>query len=372
MKEVERLNVIYHGRTVGRLCLTPEGRRCAFEYDKAWLNDGFSISPLELPLKPDLFIAKAEPFDGNFGIFEDSLPDGYGRYLLNRLLRGQGIEEKGLTPLQRLSIVGRAGMGALEYVPETRVGTESPLPLLDDLQSMALEVLSEKSSQNAEVLYYNSGNSGGCRPKCLLRDEEGAWLVKFRHTFDPKDMGRQEFLYNKRARACGIEVADFKLIDGKYFASRRFDIIDGERVHAATAGGLLGVSIHFPNLDYKTLLHLTGYLTQDARQVEEMFRRMAFNVLTDNKDDHAKNFSFIYRDKAWRLAPAYDLTPSPTGYNGEHATTVNGKGQPSTEDMLAVGESIRVPRKRGMEIIMEVATTARDILSKSYRGLIRR
>ena len=135
---------------------------------------GFSISPLDLPLESSLFIAKPEPFWGNFGIFEDSLPDGYGRYLLNRLLKKQGINDALLTPIQRLSIVGISGMGALSYVPESYIGEEKSLPDLDNLQQMALEVLSEKSEEGEDILYFNSGNSGGCRPKCLWHDREGA------------------------------------------------------------------------------------------------------------------------------------------------------------------------------------------------------
>ena len=145
MKLVNKLTVTYHDRTVGALSMTPDNRLCAFQYDKEWLANGFSISPLDLPLKSDLFIAKPEPFWGNFGIFEDSLPDGYGRYLLNRLLKKQGVNDGELTPLQRLSIVGTSGMGALCYIPETYVGEEKALPELDSLQQMALDVLSEKS-----------------------------------------------------------------------------------------------------------------------------------------------------------------------------------------------------------------------------------
>jgi serine/threonine-protein kinase HipA len=111
MISIDKLFVKYHGKTVGELTLTPDGTRCAFRYDKEWMATGFSISPLDLPLKPDLFIAHARPFWGNFGIFEDSLPDGYGRYLLNRMLRQQGVDDTHLTPLQRLSIVGSSGMG---------------------------------------------------------------------------------------------------------------------------------------------------------------------------------------------------------------------------------------------------------------------
>ncbi len=119
MNSINKLYVKYHGKPVGELTMTPDGKRCVFRYNKEWLASGFSISPLDLPLKSDLFIASERPFWGNFGIFEDSLPDGYGRYLLNRMLRQQGIDESQLTPLQRLSIVGSSGMGALCYEPET-------------------------------------------------------------------------------------------------------------------------------------------------------------------------------------------------------------------------------------------------------------
>lgn len=349
MKLINKLTVTYHEQTVGELTMTPDNRLCAFQYDKEWLANGFSISPLELPLKPDLFIAQPEPFWGNFGIFEDSLPDGYGRYLLNRLLKKQGVNDMDLTPIQRLSIIGCSGMGALCYIPETYIGEEKSLPDLDDLQQMALDVLSEKSDKDEDILYFNSGNSGGCRPKCLFHDTEGSWLVKFRHTYDPKDMGLMEYRYNEIARQCGINVPDFKLLDNKYFATKRFDIKAGERIHIATAGALLNESILQPRLDYKTLLHLTGFLTQDPLQVDEMFRRMVFNILTDNKDDHAKNFSFIYKRNKWHLAPAYDLTLC-SGYNGEHATSVNNHGKPTIEDMLVVGESIRIPKKKDYQL----------------------
>lgn len=367
MNSISKLFVKYHGQTVGELTLTPDGKRCVFRYDKDWLSSGFSISPLDLPLKPDLFVASEQPFWGNFGIFEDSLPDGYGRYLLNRMLRRQGIDDSQLTPLQRLAIVGSSGMGALCYEPEIKMEQTSESLPFDQLQELALEVLSERNEKDAALLYYKSGNSGGCRPKCLYHDEEGDWVVKFRHTYDPKDLGLKEYQYNETARRCGIEVPDFKLFEGKYFASRRFDLAEGQRLHVATAGALLNESIDFPKLDYKTLLHLTGYLTQDPKQVEAMFRLMAFNVFTDNKDDHAKNFSFICDGKRWRLAPAYDLTPVPEGYHGEHATSVNGNGRPTIEDMLTVGESIRIPKKRGLELIDHVRENCREILSKDYR-----
>ena len=325
MMKTDHLTVKYRNRIVGTLSLTPDDKLCAFEYDKGWLLDGFSISPLELPLRQGLFIAKPQPFHGNFGIFEDSLPDGYGRYLLHKALLREGINDYNLSSLDRLSLVGSSGMGALTYHPETHIQQGTDMRDLD-------------------------------------------WLVKFRHTFDPKDIGLQEFHYNEVAKKCGIHVPDFKLMNGRYFATRRFDIsADGQRIHTATAGGLLCLSLANPVLDYSNLLALTGFLTQDRQDVEEMFRRMVFNYLTDNKDDHCKNFSFyISQDPtghyAWHLAPAYDLTLCTEGYNGEHATSVNGTGNPTLLDMIAIGTKIKMTEKRCREIFEEVYMACEDLL----------
>lgn len=371
MKRIDRLVVKYHGRTVGVLSLTPDGKLCAFEYDKAWLVDGFGISPLELPLKAGLFIAKPQPLYGDFGIFEDSLPDGYGRYLLHKALLKEGIDDRQLSAIQRLSIVGSSGMGALTYEPEMMIGKEEEITDFDFLQEKALEILGERQDTDVELLLYNSGNSGGCRPKAVFADSEGHWLVKFRHTYDPKDMGLQEYHYNEVARRCGINVPDFKLVNGKYFATKRFDITDeGERVHVATAGGLLCLSLSNPVLDYSNLLALTGYLTQDSKQVEEMYRRMVFNYLTGNKDDHCKNFSFfVKKDRAgkwrWHLAPAYDLTFCAEGYNGQHATSVNGTGFPTLHDFIAVGTKIKMDGHRCREIYEEVYGNCGDLFVRN-------
>ena len=367
MMKIELLNVKYHGRIVGTLSMTPDNKLCAFEYAPSWLAEGFSISPLELPLRQGLFLAKPSPFYGNFGIFEDCLPDGYGRYLLHKLLQKEGIDDFKLSALDRLSIVGSGGMGALTFEPETSIKQGTDVTDFDLLQEKALEVLKEKQDDDAGLLLYNSGNSGGARPKAVFSDDEGHWLVKFRHTYDPQDMGQQEYHYNEVARKCGICVPDFKLINGRYFASRRFDIdAEGNRIHTATAGGLLCISLSNPVLDYSNLLALTGYLTQNPRDVEEMYRRMVFNYLTDNKDDHCKNFSFIVlKDRngswKWHLAPAYDLTLCTEGYNGEHATSVNGTGHPTLKDFIAVGTKIKMNEQRCREIIEEVRLGCDDI-----------
>lgn len=370
MKKTEKLQVSFRGRQVGTLSLTPDNRLNVFEYDKSWLVEGFSISPLELPLKPGVSIAKPHPFYGNFGVFEDSLPDGYGRYLLRKALMRQGINDSDLSSLDRLAIVGDHGMGALCYSPSIELDQGKDLITdFDRLQETALEVLKEQQDNDAGLLLYNSGNSGGARPKAVFSDAGGHWIVKFRHTYDPQDIGRQEYHYNELARECGIIVPDFRLVNGRYFASRRFDIdAIGNRIHTATAGGLLCISLREPFMDYSNLLALTGYITQSGEDVEQMYRRMLFNYLIDNKDDHCKNFSFYVVQNPdtgawrWRLAPAYDLTLCTEGYNGEHATSVNGTGHPKFSDFITVGTKIKLPEPSCREIIDEVRSACASMI----------
>jgi len=352
MRNIQSVSVMYHGRKVGTLSMG-NNSCCQFEYDQSWLREGFSISPLQLPLKAGLFSASWQPFAGNFGIFEDSLPGGYGEYLLHKVLRREGIDYHSLSPVQRLSIVGSSGMGALCYVPENKVAVGNSQLSFDEMQSLALKVLSERTDEGSDILLAGSGNSGGVRPKCLYSNDEGHWLVKFRHTYDPQDIGQKEYHCNVLARQAGIEVPEFRLMEGKYFATRRFDIdSQGNRLHMATASGLLNESLTPPKMDYHSLMQLTGYLTQSPAAVEQQFRRMVFNHYVCNYDDHASNFSFLFRDGRWELAPAYDLTPNKT--LGEHATTINFKGLPTDEDMVIVGMNTKMSRERCQQIINEV------------------
>ncbi len=358
IQDVSSVSVLYHGRKVGVMSVAGRGT-CQFEYDKEWLANGFSISPLQLPLKAGLFTADYVPFGGNFGVFEDSLPGGYGQYLLLKVLKKSGVDYRSLSPVQRLSIIGSSGMGALCYHPENSMQHDDLPMSLDEMQQAALDVLSEKTEDDAGTLYLKSGNSGGARPKCIYTDADGHWLVKFRHTYDAKDIGQQEYHYNKVARACGIDVPDFKLMEGKYFAVRRFDIEDSVRLHVATASALLNEPITPPKMDYHSLLQLTGYLTQSVKAVEQQFRRMAFNHYAHNYDDHARNFSFICRDGEWALAPAYDLTYDNT--LGEHATTINFQGKPSDEDMITVGTNAHLTPQCCRQIIDEVKEATREL-----------
>lgn len=368
IKDIKKLNVMLIGKPVGTLQMDPSIGCCVFEYDKSWLAEGFSISPTELPLQSGLFYADKDLMHGSFAIFEDSLPDGYGLYLLDRMLRKQNCSLEELTPLQRLSIIGTAGMGALSYLPMmpgiNAQNESEDLLRLDFLQEEALEVLSEKGSGDESYLYYNSANSGGARPKASIKDKDGAhWLVKFRHVYDPQDAGRSELLYMDTARECGIDVPRIKFLNGKYFAIERFDIApDQSRRHVVTAAALLKTDFLRQNVDYTNLLSLTGYLTQDPAQVEEMYRRMVMNLVAVNKDDHAKNFSFICDGGKWSLAPAYDITFSPQGTNSEHATSLFFNGNPGLDLVLKAGVDIRIPKKTCLEIIEKVERICADRL----------
>ncbi len=360
MVDVKKIQVLYRNLPVGILQMDASQGVCVFEYEKSWLADGFSLSPTELPLQSGLMYADKDKLGGVFATFEDSLPDGYGLYLLDRILRKQGSSLEEITPLQRLSIIGNGGMGALTYQP-VMTGFQAQAELegeqqLDYLQEEALKVLSEKSGGDASLLYYNSSNSGGARPKTVMRAQDGShWLVKFRHTYDPADIGQTELLYMQTARECGITIPRIGLVRDKYFAIERFDYApDGQRLHVLTASALLKTDFRNQDVDYTNLLALTGYLTQDPIQVEEMFRRMVMNLVAVNRDDHAKNFSFIFDAGKWSLAPAYDITYSPAGTNGEHATSLFYHGNPGLDLVLKAGTGIRIPESRCLEIIRQV------------------
>ncbi len=330
-----------------------------FEYSPSWLTEGFAVSPFSLPLKPGVQIPRDHTFSGLFGIFADSLPDGWGRLLVDRMLKRKGIQPDTVDPLTRLCIVGSSGMGALEYRPAVDLQVQGSPSDLDLIAEECRKVLigSEKEG-DIDTLLGLSGSSGGARPKIILQDGGGEWLVKFPSSRDPENIGQMEYDYNLCARECGIEIPEIRLFSSGnspgYFGVRRFDRIPSgsgiRKVHMATVSALLEVSHRYPSLDYSSLMALTWQLTRQADQVLRMFRLMCFNIFAHNRDDHSSNFSFLHDGAAWRLAPAYDLTWS-SSLGGEHATTVAGEGRnPGMEQILQIarGAGIRETKARQM------------------------
>jgi len=341
-------------KEVGRLVLSPDGL-AVFEYDAYWIKHGFSISPFYLPLQQGAFVAKRNPFQGNFGIFADSLPDGWGNLLLDRLLKKHNINPYSLSILQRLSLVGSFGMGALCYEPEQLITQLKPSSDLNFLAAEVANILNEESvSEGLELLYQQAGSSAGARPKVMIKYNSEHWLVKFPSSSDPKNIGETEYKYSILAKKSGLEMPETHLFEGKYFGVKRFDRLGEERIHIHSASGLLYADFRLPALDYIELIKATRGLTRNTEEVEKMYRLMVFNVLIENKDDHAKNFSFIYQNSEWKCSPVYDVLPS-NGFNGHHCTTIAGEGNPTVNDMFEVANQTSISKKRALQIYGEVS-----------------
>lgn len=368
MDNYKYLKVFYNDILVGTLAKTPE-RVVAFEYDSDWLNNGFSISPFSLPLIKKVFIPKYEPFDGLFGVFNDSLPDGWGRLLVDRLFLKNKINPTEIDNLNRLAVVQESGMGALTYKPEHKFQTENNISDLDILAQECSKILESQNSDNLDELFCLGGSSGGARPKILTSVDNEDWIIKFPSSYDPKNIGEKEYQYSLCAKNCGINMTETRLFPSKicsgYFGIKRFDRKDGKKVHMVSVSGLLETSHRRPNLDYNLLMKLTLELTRNYEDIEQLFRLMCFNVFAHNRDDHSKNFSFLYDNnkKEWHLSPAYDLTYS-SSFNGEHATTINGEGKnPSLDDILAVAKNIGLSEKSAKNIALDIQEKCKNLFN---------
>jgi serine/threonine-protein kinase HipA len=353
MDKIAVIEVFMTSNLVGRIALTKENL-CAFEYDAAYLKTGKSISPYFLPLQPGLFIAKRNPFKGGFGVFDDSLPDGWGNLLLDRYLQQKGIDPSKLTVLQRLSLVGATGRGALEYRPDRSEVLQEEWINFDKLASESEKILtSNYTGDSLETLYKYGGSSGGARPKVFVKIDGKEWLVKFKAFNDPIDVGKVEYEYSLLAKACGIKMPETRLFEGKYFGVERFDRTPEGKIHTISAAGLLNADYRIPSLDYSTLLKVCFDLTKNIEEVYSLFRLMVFNHTISNRDDHAKNFSFQLKNGEWKLSPAYDLLPS-AGFNGFHTTTINGQGEPSLSDILLVATEAGLSKQYAKNSIDEI------------------
>ena len=369
MKINKTLLVKYHDRSVGTLAAMENGK-IAFEYADEWLETGFPISPFSLPLEKRVFVPSKPYFGGLFGVFADSLPDAWGNILVNRMLKKNGISVDRITVLDRLAIVGHSGKGALTYEPEYLLEKENGDFDLDTLAAECEKVLQTEYTDALDELYMLGGTSGGARPKIMTEWDQKEWIIKFPAYVDGKDAGVMEYAYSLCAKKCGITMPETRLFSSErcqgYFGTVRFDReqtkdqsgnVYTDRRHMLTAAAILELDFEQPCLDYLSLMKLTKILTRDHKpDLENMFRRMCFNVYAHNRDDHAKNFTFLYDEKKdhWGLAPAYDLTYSNT-YYGEHTTSVNGNGvDPGKAELLAVARASGMNERRCAKIADEI------------------
>jgi serine/threonine-protein kinase HipA len=335
--------------------LVSENRLIYFRYYPDFVRRGLNISPLKLKLNTDINKANDLPFDGVFGVFFDSLPDGWGRLLLDRTLTAKGISLANITPLDRLAYVGNQGMGALRYKPEINVENLTEFRIeLDEIAKATQRIIAGTATEVLDELFKLGGSSGGARPKILvgynpttqhLINATNAlpigyenWLIKFPTSSDSRDIANIEYAYYKMATDAGIEMSECQLFKGQsgkvYFGTKRFDRQGNNRLHLHSAAGIMHDNFRLSALDYGHLMDCAFQLERDVKAYEKVLRLAAFNVFANNRDDHSKNFSFLMDATGkWRLAPAYDLTFSYSGH-GMHSTMIAGESAHPTRAHL--------------------------------------
>jgi serine/threonine-protein kinase HipA len=357
--------------------LADDRGRVYFEYAAGFLATGLELSPFRLPAEPGLTEHRDRGFGPLPGLFDDSLPDGWGLLLMDRHFRSLGLNPAGVGPLERLAWLGTWTMGALTYhPPDARDDAGGGVLDLHDLATHSQEILDGPAVDVLPELLRAGGSPGGARPKVLVGLEPGTgrvisgqdhlpegfehWMVKFAAKSDDPEAGPLEYAYSLMAREAGIEVPLARLFEtsagDRFFGVRRFDREGNRRRHVHTFGNLIHSNFRIPSADYQDLLRATRLLTRNHEDVLRAFRLTVFNVLAHNRDDHVKNFAFILDDERgdWALAPAYDLMFAP-GPGGEHSMTVAGEGRaPNRSHLLALAEGAEVSRREAEAVIEEV------------------
>ena len=368
MKHITELDVLMAGTRVGGLAMDARGV-IWFAYDPGWIERGLPLSPMKsFALSTTPFKASSAVFDQLHGVFNDALPDGWGLLLMDRYLRATaGWSPHEITPLDRLAYIGARAMGALEFRPVIKHQEAQAGLSLDRLAEEALLVQEGSAADVLGALYLYGGSPGGARPKVTVAMERGGqacisgftdipanfehWIVKYRSKDDdPDSMGRIELAYARMARAAGVAMPPTQLVQatvrGKsedFFAVQRFDRIGNQRLHVISLGGMLEITHRAPSIDYTNLLKAVGFATKDQREVSQAFRRMVFNVLAHNKDDHVKNFAFMQVGKDFVLTPAFDLTFS-SGINNMHTTAIGGEGRPGLAALRRVAQELDIDK----------------------------
>lgn len=363
---------------VGEMVLAE--RKIYFKYYPSFLETGFDISPLKLKWSNAIQNCEEHYFDGLFGVFNDSLPDGWGKLLTDRQLMSQGIPLHSVSALHRLAFIGSNGRGALTYRPVLKSSHKIESEInLDIFAKASLRILDGHPEIKLDEIRKLGGSSGGARPKIqvlydanentILGDsfppKKGfeSWIIKFPNTNDFKDAAHIEFAYYLMALDAGIEMTESKLFTTKkgnyYFGTKRFDRNGNNRFHMISAAGLTHDNYRLSSLDYGHLMDAAFRLEKDIRACEKIFRLAVFNVLTNNRDDHSKNFSFLMDENGnWKFAPAYDLTFSNSSH-GWQSTSVAGESKnPKVKDLVKLANIFQI--KNHSEIIDHVEAVVLD------------
>lgn len=397
---------------VGALTLDDGEEYASFEYLSGFLKSGIEISPFTMPLSTRVFRFPALPketFKGLPGAFSDSLPDRFGNTVINAWLESQGRKADSLNAVERLCYTGKRGMGAFEYEPAISTGTanKSDQIKIDELVELSNEILDSRKklsvmmpdSNESELLklVQVGSSAGGARAKALIAWNKTTgemksgqiyagegfeyYLIKFDgvsgngdHNFtDATGFCNIEYAYYLMAKAIGIDMTESQLFteNGRFhFMTKRFDRSDdGSKIHMLTLGGLRHFDFNAPSANsYEQAAETLIALGLGNITLEELYRRMCFNIVARNQDDHVKNISFLMdKNGKWRLAPAYDLTFSyrpDSIWVGQHQMTMNGKRSDFTlADFTAAGNAMRIKPRKAKEILEQVELQAKNFLS---------
>jgi serine/threonine-protein kinase HipA len=373
---MEVITITYQDDVVGAVGFNTEKGLGSFEYDPGFIKKGVELSPIKMPLSNRIYSFPEldfNTFKGLPGLIADSLPDDFGNAVLNAWVAGQGRSPSDITPLQRLQYTGKRGMGALEYAPATKLRSlnASQQVEIQSLVSIAQEILDSRGNFEVELKQNDQDDreammsllsvgmsAGGARPKAVLAFNEDFtqvrsgqakapsgfthYLMKFdgvsehnknQETFgDPLGYGAMEFVYHLMANKCGVDMMPCRLLhegNRRHFITQRFDRIKNSKVHVQTLNGLAHVDYKKPgSFSYAELFGIARQLKLSAVEAEQLFKRMTFNIIARNHDDHSKNFAFILKKDKWSLAPAYDLAYSykpGSKWVNSHWMSLNGK-----------------------------------------------
>lgn len=357
-----------------------------------WLYESGAIefSALNLALRPQAY-AEFPDFLGRLpGLVSDALPDGWGLLLMDKLFLKSGRNPATVSPLDRLSFIGERAMGALAFQPsDASPLSGEDLSLLDMAQAVQ-DVIADRDTVALQKLALVGGSPHGARPKALVQYDEAqqtistrddapgsAWLIKFPLQHEHKEVCAIEDVYSTVADRCGLGVPKTRFFDINRqlaaFGIERFDREQGLRVPVHTFAGALHANFRLPSLDYQSILRATLFFTGDVTQVELAFRRCVFNVVFNNRDDHAKNFSLrMNRALEWKLSPAYDLTFN-AGPGGHHQTSVMGESlHPGRSHLLALAADSGIRKETAVRIIDQALEHAAALLGDLREGSVRR
>jgi serine/threonine-protein kinase HipA len=402
------------GRVMGYLTWDKESSAAIFEYDPSFRRSNWQVAPIIMPLskstEPYQFLEnRTKCFKGLPGLVADALPDSFGNEIINEWFYSRGLSLNEITPLDRLCYVGKRAMGALEFEPSRHISgiNESSIIHIDELTQLANSIFEERKIFQAKIRQGNKAildilkvgtSAGGAKPKAIisLNDQTGEvrsgqvaapegfryWLLKFdggkftehsKINENPKGIGNIEYAYHKMAIDCGITMTECRLLqenDSSHFMTERFDRLNSEKIHTQTLAGLAHLDRDTRH-SYEEIFQIMRRMNFGYESQEQLYRRMVFNVIARNHDDHTKNFSFLMdKHGEWSFAPAYDLcySYSPDGrWTNKHQMAINGKQDGFTyNDLTSVAEKMGIRNyKPILEEIIDTVSMWRKYATES-------